>query len=158
MNAPQAQLRRYVDYIRDNSAYTLSSLSHGIILVLPAGTTVHNDVKEYCGSRNIPLFQSEIYYRDINPDNTEHEILVNFPECINFDLLRYHDLHFSWVPESWMKSAMEQHLKCTFSYEPTPINYEYWISKFEQSYLIPVQLPPDANEICEDTVDPQDCE
>ncbi len=45
----------------------------------------------------------------------------------------------------------------TFDYQPVRINYDYWIDWFDQGWLVPTQLPSNADEVCEDTVDPQDC-
>lgn len=100
------QYRVYRNYILQNTHLPLSSLSHGIYLILPDGVTLAQSLLDLANAQNIPIYLSGVEVDQNNPNIAR----VKWPEVVNFDALNRSDLFANYLPDSFFRWGMPRNL------------------------------------------------
>lgn len=95
------------------------------------------------------LFLSDVSFKQFQNETSGR---VNYPSFINYEKINYGFVVGSFLSKRTMKKFREQLLICNFNFDPVPLDFRPNIDAFEQSYLIPINAPSDADEQCRDTL------
>lgn len=141
---PWAQFTAYLAYLEAH-AYADNTIQHGLYLILPAGVSLAQTVKDAASAQNVPLYVSyvELKNNDIN------QFRVTAPKLVNFSNLNYSGhLIFGWSPGSAVKYFAERMKrdKVGLKFQPVLIDFQKHADKFEMSHLIgsgPPNCPPE---------------
>jgi hypothetical protein len=141
---PWAQFTAYLAYLEAH-AYADNTISHGLNLILPAGVSLAQTVKDAASAKNVPLYVSYVELKN----NDISQFRVKAPELVNFSNLDYSGhLIFGWSPGPVVKYFAERmkREKIGLKFQPVLIDFQKHADKFEMSHLIgfePPNCPPD---------------
>ncbi|MFM9951858.1 MAG: hypothetical protein ACKV1O_28260 [Saprospiraceae bacterium] len=81
---PWAQFTAYLAYLEAH-AYADNTIQHGLYLILPAGVSLAQTVKDAASAKNVPLYVSYVELKN----NDVSQFRVKAPELVNFSNLNY---------------------------------------------------------------------
>lgn len=107
------QFNCYLDYLQNNTYRGHEIGAHGLYLILPAGITIAQNIIDQCTARNIPLYWSEIVYKNDDPTH----VMVGKPVCINIDSINLSGTYFPFLARAFSTNP----LRNEFNYDIVPL-------------------------------------